>query len=363
MEKKTALYDRHVELGGKMVPFAGYLMPVQFKKGIKEEHMIVREHAGVFDCSHMGLARVDGPDALANLNNLLTNRFDNMKDGDCVYALMLYEDGGCVDDLLVYRRNQNSYYLILNASNTAKDIDWICKHLKGDVEFLMCESYSLIAVQGPATLKIVSELATGPLPVKYYTFTDNVEIAGVKCLVSRTGYTGSFGYEIFMPNDEGAVAVWDALLEKGVEPCGLGSRDTLRTEAGLPLYGHETSEEIDPITAGLGFFVKMDKDDFIGKAGLIERGTPATKRVGVKVTGRGIIRELQDIYDGDKKVGVVSSGTYMAWIDASAGMAFIDPDFAVIGKQLEVDVRGRRVPIEIVPLPFYNVSREDPVLE
>lgn len=362
MDKKTALYDRHIELGGKMVSFAGHHMPVQFPKGILEEHKLVREQAGMFDCSHMGEARLDGPDALKNVNNLFSNSFDSMKDGSCRYSLMLYEDGGCIDDLIVYRRNQDSYYLVINASNAAKDVDWIRNHLIGDVQLTdMCDDYSQIAAQGPASLKI-SEIVSGtPLPTKYYTFTENVVIAGVDCFVSRTGYTGSFGYELFMPN-EGATAVWDALLAIGVEPCGLGSRDTLRTEAALPLYGHEISEVIDPLTAGLDFAVKMDKPDFIGKAGLIKRGTPSKKRVGVKVIGRGVIRDHQDIYDGDKKVGFVSSGTFMAWINASAGMAFVEPELAVLGNKLEVDVRGRRVPVEIVPLPFYNTARDIPIL-
>ncbi|EXG78924.1 glycine cleavage system aminomethyltransferase GcvT [Cloacibacillus evryensis] len=363
MEHKTALYDRHVELGGKMVPFAGYMLPVQFKKGILEEHMIVREHVGMFDCSHMGEARLDGPDALKNVNNLFSNSFDSMKDGSCRYSIMLYEDGGCIDDLIVYRRSQDSYYVIINASNAAKDVGWIRDHLIGDVKLTdMCDGYSQIAVQGPEALKMNSIISGSPLPEKYYTFTEHVIIAGVDCFISRTGYTGSFGYELFMPN-EGAVAVWNALLEIGVEPCGLGSRDTLRTEAALPLYGHEITEVIDPLTAGLNFAVKMDKPDFIGKSGLVKRGTPTKKRVGIKVVGRGVIRDHQDVYDGDKLVGFVSSGTFMAWINASAGMAFVEPDVAVEGKRLEVDVRGRRVPVEVVPLPFYNTAREVPVLK
>ena len=363
MERKTALYDLHVELGGKMVPFAGHLLPVQFKKGILEEHMIVREHSGMFDCSHMGEVLLEGPDALMNVNNLFSNSFDSMKDGSCRYSVMLYENGGCIDDLIVYRRSEDSYYVVINASNAAKDVEWIRSHLIGNVSLTdMCDSYSQIAVQGPESLRMESIVSGTPLPVKYYTFSEHVIIAGVDCFISRTGYTGSFGYELFMPN-EGAPAAWRALLEIGVEPCGLGSRDTLRTEAALPLYGHEISEIIDPIAAGLDFAVKMDKADFIGKSGLIKRGTPSKKRVGVKVIGRGVIREQQDIYDGETLIGFVSSGTFMAWLNASAGMAFIDTEKAEIGNKFEVDVRGRRVPVEIVPLPFYNTAREIPVLK
>ncbi len=363
MEQKTALYERHVELGGKMVPFAGHMLPVQFKKGILEEHMIVREHAGMFDCSHMGEMLLEGPDALKNINYIFSNSFDSMKDGSCRYAIMLYEDGGCIDDLIVYRRNENSYYVVINAANAAKDVQWIKEHLVGDVEIVdMCDGYSQIAVQGPECIKLSSIVSGTPLPEKYYTFSEGVIIGGVECFVSRTGYTGSFGYEIFMKN-EGAVAVWNALLDAGVEPCGLGSRDTLRTEAALPLYGHEISETIDPLTGGLGFAVKMDKEDFIGKSGLIARGEPKMKRVGLKVVGRGVIRDHQDVYDGDKKIGFISSGTFMAWINCSAGMAYVEPEYAELGKKLEVDVRGRRIPVEVAELPFYNKAREIPVLD
>lgn len=359
MEQKTALYERHAALGGKIVPFAGFLLPVQFPKGILEEHKIVRQHVGMFDCSHMGEALLDGADALKNLNYLLTNRFDDMADYDCRYAIMLYPDGGCVDDLIVYKKNHDHYVIILNAANAAKDVAWMQEHLTGDAVLTdLCAEYSQIAVQGDDAQKCVSSIASGtPLPTKYYSFAEHVTIAGVDCLVSRTGYTGEYGYEIFMKN-EGAVAVWDALLKTGVEPCGLGSRDTLRTEAGMPLYGHEINEKIDPLTAGLKFVVKMDKPDFIGKEGLLKRGDPTQKRVGLKVVGRAIIREHEDVYDGDRKIGFTSSGTYLPWVGYSGAMAYVDLDKAVIGSRYEVDVRGRRIPVEVIPLPFFSKTRK-----
>lgn len=359
MDLKTPLYDRHVALGGKIVPFAGFLLPVQFPKGILEEHKIVREHVGMFDCSHMGEALVEGPDALTNLDYILTNRFDDMAIGGCRYSIMLYEDGGCVDDLIVYRRGQDRFLIILNAANAAKDVSWMKDHIKGNAVLTDISSQmAQIALQGADAQKLLTQIASGTeLPTKYYTFAEHVMVAGVDCLVSRTGYTGEYGYEIFMKN-EGAVPVWDALLAAGAEPCGLGSRDTLRLEAGMPLYGHEISEVIDPLTAGLGSAVKMDKEDFIGKSGLLRRGTPKRKRVGLKVTGRGVIREHQEVYDGDRLIGETSSGTYLPWVGVSCAMAYLDLDKAVVGNHAEVDVRGRRVPVEVVPLPFFSRTRK-----
>lgn len=358
MEQKTALYERHVALGGKMVPFAGFSLPVQFQ-GILEEHRAVREHVGAFDCSHMGECMLEGADALKNLNNLLSNSFDTLAVGACRYAIMLYEDGGCVDDMLVYRHAENRYSLILNAANIAKDLNWIKTHLSGDTKLTdLSPEYSQIALQGPAAKELLAGLASGnPLPAKYYTFTEHVTVAGADCLVSRTGYTGEYGYEIFMKNAD-AVKVWDTLLNAGAVPCGLGARDTLRLEAGMPLYGHEISEAIDPLTAGLNFAVKMEKPDFIGKAALLKCGTPTRKRVGLKVTGRGIIRDPQKVYKGDRQIGFITSGTFLSWINVSAGMAYVEPEEAVVGNCAEVDVRGRRVPVEIVELPFYSRTRK-----
>jgi aminomethyltransferase len=358
MDQKTALYERHVALGGKMVPFAGFSLPVQFQ-GILEEHRAVREHVGMFDCSHMGECVLEGTDALKNLNNLLSNSFDSMAVGACRYAIMLYEDGGCVDDMLVYRHAENRYSLIMNAANIAKDLDWIKTHLSGDVVLTdYSPEYSQIALQGPDAKELLTSLASGnPLPSKYYTFTEHVVVAGADCLVSRTGYTGEYGYEIFMKNAE-AVQVWDALLNAGVVPCGLGARDTLRLEAGMPLYGHEISETIDPHTAGLDFAIKMDKPDFIGKAGLEKRGEPTTRRVGLKVVGRGIIRDHQEVFKNGRKIGVITSGTFLSWINVGAAMAYLDPAEAVVGNHAEVDVRGRRVPVEVVELPFYSRTRK-----
>lgn len=358
MERKTPLYERHEELGGKIVPFAGYLLPVQYPAGVIAEHKAVREAVGLFDVSHMGEALLEGPDAVANLDRILTNRFGDLKVGGARYAIMLYENGGAIDDLIVYRRGEDRFLLVLNAANKDKDVEWLAGHVSGDVKFTdISDHLAQVALQGPDAKAVLTKLVSEEkLPAKYYTFTDNVEVAGVNCLVSRTGYTGEFGYELYMP-PEGAVAVWDALLAAGAVPCGLGARDTLRLEAAMPLYGHELSAEIDPITAGLDFAVKLDKDDFIGKAALAARGAPSKVRVGLKVTGRGIVREHEPVYVGEAQVGETTSGTHCPTLGVGCAMAYLDRAHSQVGTAVEVEVRGRRVAAEVVPLPFYKAKK------
>lgn len=357
MEKKTPLFERHQALEGKIVPFAGYLLPVQYPAGVIAEHKAVRAAAGLFDVSHMGEALLEGPDAVANLDRILTNRFGDLKVGGARYAIMLYENGGAVDDLIVYRRGEQAFLLVLNASNKDKDIAWIADHITGDVTFRdISDSVAQVALQGPDSGAVLTRLVSGEcLPEKYYTFTEHVQVAGVECLVSRTGYTGEFGYELYMA-PEGAVAVWDALLSAGAVPCGLGARDTLRLEAGMPLYGHELSAELDPLTAGLGFAVKLDKDDFIGKRALLDRGTPAKVRVGLRVTGRGIVREHEPVFIAADQVGETTSGTHCPTLGVGCAMAYLDRAHSEVGTQVEVEVRGRRVTAEVVPLPFYKAK-------
>ena len=243
MEKKTALYDAHLRAKGKMVPFAGYLLPVSYEAGIAAEHMAVRTAAGLFDVSHMGEVLLSGSDAFANLQNLLTNNFSGMADGQIRYSPMCNTEGGTVDDLLVYRKDKNLYEIVLNAANREKDIAWIQKQLKGHFALTdISESTSQIAIQGPRSAEILAALADSPLSVKHYTFTENIGVAGARCLVSRTGYTGEDGFELYMEN-QSAPLVWDTLTaagrNAGLLPCGLGARDTLRLEAAMPLYGHE----------------------------------------------------------------------------------------------------------------------------
>ncbi len=359
MDQKTPLYDRHVALGGKIVPFGGFLLPVQYPTGIIAEHKAVRETAGLFDVSHMGEVILEGPDALQNLNHILTNRFDSLAIGGCRYAVMLYEDGGCVDDLIVYRRAETSYLIILNASNTEKDVAWLEKHVSGDAVLKNVSAFvGQIALQGPKAEDVLEKVADkAGFPTKYYSFVEPLSVAGVPCLVSRTGYTGEFGYEIYM-KAEAAPVVWDALVNAGGVPCGLGARDTLRLEAAMPLYGHELSEHIDPLSAGLGFAVKMDKDTFIGKEALLAKGEPKRVRVGLQVVGRGIVREHQAVYQGDVCIGETSSGTMLPWVGAACAMAYVDADKSALDTPVEVDVRGRRVAAKIVEMPFYSRTRK-----
>lgn len=359
MDLKTPLYESHVALGGKMVPFAGYLLPVQYTDVIAE-HMAVRKQAGLFDVSHMGEVIISGPDALFNINNLFTNDFTNMQDGRVRYSPMCNEEGGVVDDLIVYRMAGDQYFVVINAANRHKDVEWIKNHLTGDVVFHdVSDSYAQIALQGPKSRAILAKVAKEEeIPAKYYTFTECMAVADAACLVSQTGYTGEHGYEIYCkPGD--AYGIWNALLaagkEDGLIPCGLGARDTLRLEAAMPLYGHEMDDTISPLETGLDFGVKMQKEDFIGKKAIVEKGEPKIKRVGLKVTGRGIVREHCNVYIADKKIGETTSGTHCPYLGGAYAMALIDQAYAAVGTAAEAEVRGRKVQVEIVPLPFYTV--------
>ena len=359
MERKTPLYEKHVALGGKMVPFAGYLLPVQYPAGVITEHLAVREKAGLFDVSHMGELVFTGADALANLNRLLTNDFTGMADGRVRYSVMCYDDGGAVDDLIVYKFPGDRYFVVVNASNREKDRKWMKSRLEGDVKLEdISDSVAQLALQGPSAEEILRRL-TGDIPEKYYTFVQG-RVCGEDCIISRTGYTGESGFEIYIANCA-AEKLWDELLSAGKDygliPCGLGARDTLRLEAGMPLYGHELSESIDPLESGLGFGVKMAKEDFIGKSGLEKRMPLSRKRVGLRVTGRGIVREGCALYCGGEKVGDSTSGTYCPYLGYPAAMAMVDIPHSADGTALEADVRGRRVECEVVPLPFYKRTK------
>ena len=361
MERKTPLYDRHVAAGGKIVPFAGYLLPVQYETGVIKEHMAVRRQAGLFDVSHMGEVILEGPDALSNLNHLLTNDFSNMADYQVRYSPMCNADGGIVDDLIVYRYHETRYMIVVNASNREKDVAHMRENLIGDVVLTdisddLCE----LALQGPESKAILSKLCNPEtLPAKYYYFADPVMVSGIPCVVSRTGYTGEFGYELYAKADQ-AEALWDALLEagrdEGLIPCGLGARDTLRLEASMPLYGHEMDDTVSPLETGLGWAVKSQTHDFIGRDRILEKGAPRA-RVGLKVTGKGIVREHQDLYFEGKPVGHTTSGTHLPFLNGAFAMALVEADCAREGLALEADVRGRRIACEIVALPFYKRAK------
>ncbi len=360
MELKTPLYDPHVKAGGKIVPFAGYLLPVQYE-GVIKEHMAVRTQAGLFDVSHMGEILCKGKDALANLNMLLTNKFDNMVDGQARYSPMCNENGGTVDDLIVYKKGEDDYFIVVNASNKDKDYQWMLDHQFGEVTFTDVSSeYAQLALQGPKAMDILRKLTTEEyIPQKYYHAVFDGVVAGMPCIVSKTGYTGEDGVELYLDASL-AEKMWDTILEAGKEeeiiPCGLGARDTLRMEAAMPLYGHEMDDEITPLETGLGFAVKMDKDDFIGKAAL-EAKEITKKRIGLKVVGRGVIREHQDVFVGDKQIGMTTSGTHCPYLGYPIAMALVDAEYTEIGTTMTVEVRGRKVEAEVVALPFYKRAK------
>lgn len=359
MDKKTPLYDCHVQAEGKIVPFAGYLLPVQYKSGVIAEHMAVRKAAGLFDVSHMGEVIIEGRDAFSTIQMLVTNDCSRMSDGQVKYSPMCNESGGVIDDLLIYRMNSEKYFVIVNASNRSKDVEWMKSRLFGDAILSdISDEMALLALQGPQVMTILGKLADiHELPAKYYTFKENVNVSGISCMVSKTGYTGESGYEICCKNED-AVRLWELLLEAGSEegliPCGLGARDTLRLEAGMPLYGHEMDDNVSPIEAGLGFAVKLDKENFIGKKGILDRGTPERTRVGLKITGRGIARENCSVFDGEKEIGKTTSGTHSPYLGYPIAMALVDAGAGDIGTEVEIDVRGRRISAEVVALPFYK---------
>lgn len=359
MERKTPLYDVHIAEGGKIVPFAGYLLPVQYAGGVIKEHMAVRQAAGLFDVSHMGEILFTGPTALDTLNHLLTNDFTDMPLGRVRYSVMCNEKGGVIDDLVIYKFGDEEYLAVVNAANRHKDYAHMAANLlPGTKAEDISDSVAQLALQGPAAPAILGRLVPEDrLPKKYYTAVRDVDISGMKCMISRTGYTGELGYEIYTA-PENAVELWKTLREAGKEdgliPCGLGARDTLRLEAAMPLYGHEMDEDISPLEAGLGFGVKMGKSDFIGKAALEAAGEPSRVRVGLEITGRGIAREHQDVFLGEEKIGVTTSGTHCPAVGKAVAMALVSADHAAVGTEVDVDIRGRRVSAVIVPLPFYH---------
>lgn len=355
MEKRTALYEKHIAAGGKMVPFAGYELPVQYPSGIIAEHNAVRGAAGLFDVSHMGEFMLEGPDALANLNYLLTNDFTGMEAGQVRYSPMCDENGGTVDDLLVYKIDDETYLAVVNAANRVKDYEWMSARLQGDAALKdRSDGVAQLALQGPKAAAILEKIASaGSIPGKYYTFVEKACVGDIPCLISRTGYTGEDGFELYTGN-RNAVRLWDMVLEagaaEGLIPCGLGARDTLRLEAGMPLYGHELSEVLSPRVAGLGPFIKMDKPAFIGKEALEPKRTQ--KRIGLVLTDKGIAREGAPVYDGDREIGGVTSGTKSPTLDKAIAMAIVPVEFE--GEAAQIDVRGRKLAAQVVKLPFYK---------
>lgn len=350
--KKTPLFDLHNELHGKLIDFGGWALPVQYSS-ILEEHKAVRERAGLFDVSHMGEAMVTGEGAVAYLNHILTNDVTSMTPGGCRYSPMCYKDGGTVDDVLVYKFADDRFMLVINAGNTDKDIVWMQGNLTNDAAVEnVSASVAQLALQGPAFLDVLSAAGCGELPAKYYRFVEHTTVAGRPCLVSRTGYTGETGVEIYCAAADGE-AIARALLEAGrplgLLPCGLGARDTLRFEAGMPLYGHELTQDITPLEAGLDFAIKLKKEEFIGRDALL--APPSRQRIGLRLTDRGIARDGAEVFCGEARVGRVTSGMVAPSAGANFAMALVDTDFAD-KTDYTIDVRGRRLAAVRAEMPF-----------
>ena len=347
-----------MENGVKIVPFAGYLLPVQYPAGVVKEHNAVRGNVGLFDVSHMGEITFVGKDALNNIQHLLCNDFASLAIGRVRYSPMLNQQGGVIDDVLVYRRGDEDYLMVVNAANREKDAAHVFAERFGDVTVTdVSDSVCQIALQGPNAEKLLRTLVgADSIPTKYYSFREHVAVGGVDCLLSRTGYTGEDGFELYAKAED-AVRLFDALTKAGepfgLQLCGLGCRDTLRMEAAMPLYGHEMDDTVSPLETGLGHFVKTDKPEFIGREALLAAGEPKRARIGLRITGRGVAREHFPVYDGDKLVGHTTSGTVCPTVGAIA-MALVEAPYQTLGDKLEVDVRGRRVEAEIVALPFYS---------
>ncbi|MCA9046378.1 MAG: glycine cleavage system aminomethyltransferase GcvT [Planctomycetaceae bacterium] len=356
---QTALHDWHAANGGRMVDFAGWSMPIQYST-ITEEHAAVRERVGLFDIAHMGRIIFTGPDAEKFLDRLLTNDVTRLRVGQVRYSLVCNEQGGILDDVLVYRF-EDRHMLVVNASNRDKIVSWIEEHRGGfDVQVDdQTTTTFMFAIQGPRSLDVLGPHASADLgAMKYYTVLD-AEVFGKQATISRTGYTGEDGFEVIVSLTEGS-EVWQSVLQSGAEagiaPCGLGCRDTLRLEAAMPLYGHEMDERTDPITAGLSFGVKMDAGEFFGKSALkvISARTDLPVRVGLKLEGKRIAREGAIVRSENAAVGHITSGTFSPTLNEVIAMAYVPGDLSQPGTSVEVDIRGKCVAAEVVALPFYR---------
>ena len=362
--KRTPLYASHIALGARMVPFGGWEMPVQYS-GIIEEHRAVRTRAGLFDVSHMGEVALAGPGAGPLVQRLVTNDLSRRAAGQALYTPMCTPDGGIIDDLLVYRLGDERLMLVLNAANTAEDLAWIRGHAHGDVQISdRSAETALLALQGPRAQAILERLTPAPVgTIRYYWFREGVEVAGRRALVSRTGYTGEDGFEIYLDSRH-AVHVWDAILEAGkpagILPAGLGARDTLRLEAGLLLHGNDMDKSTTPLEVGLGWTVKLDKGEFVGAQALERQKREGLPRrlVGFVLRERAIARHGFPIREDGATIGVVTSGSFGPTVGNSIGLGFVPPEHAEPGRRIAVEVRGRAVGGTVARLPFYKRDAE-----
>ncbi len=350
--KRTCLYDKHVALGALMSPFGGFDMPIQYSN-IIDEHQAVRNHCGVFDVSHMGEVLVSGPEAERYVNHIFTNNVVGIATGKILYGMMCYEDGGTVDDLLVYKMADNRFFLVINAANIDKDWTWMQQQAVGFNVTLDHQSdrYGQLAVQGPEAERVMEQTLGIPCSeLVFYTFKTIDDI-----IVSRTGYTGEDGFEIYATPDV-INQYWDKLMEAGVKPCGLGCRDTLRFEVGLPLYGDELSADISPIMAGLGIFVKLEKTDFIGREALARQKAEgvARKLVGIELHDKAIPRHGYAVVKDGQPVGTVTTGYHTISTDKSVCLALVDTPYAALGTELDIQIRKKVFPGTVVKKRFYD---------
>jgi aminomethyltransferase len=350
-DKRTCLYDKHVELGALMSPFGGFEMPIQYA-GIAVEHQAVRGKVGLFDVSHMGEVTVRGKDAERYVQHIFTNDIAGAPVGKIYYGMMCYENGGTVDDLLVYKMGENDFFLVINAANIDKDWAWMQQHAIGfDIDLQnRSEFYGQIAVQGPESEQVMESVLG--IPCSELTFYTVKTVGDV--IVSRTGYTGEDGFEVYA-TPEYIRECWDKLIAAGVQPCGLGCRDTLRFEAGLPLYGDELTEEISPVMAGLSMFVKLDKD-FIGRDALLKQKTEgvAKKLVGIELADKAIPRHGYTVLKDGQAIGEVTTGYHTLSTDKSVCMALIDSQYAALGTEVEIQIRKKTFAGKVVKKLFYE---------
>lgn len=340
-----------------MIDFGGWEMPVHYSSIIKE-HKAVRQSAGLFDVSHMGEVKVSGEDALDNLQRILSNNIGKLNIGQATYTVMCNPDGGIKDDFLVYRIAENEYLLIVNASNIEKDYDWIKENLEGEVYVEnLSKDYGLLALQGPKSEEILEKITDIDLSnIKYFRFADD-KVAGIKTLISRTGYTGEKGFELYCNSDD-VEDLWNAIMNSGEEldlkPAGLGARNTLRLEKKLCLYGNDIDENTNPLEAGLSFAVDLNKDDFIGKEKIMEvkKNGIEKKLIGFKLIGRGIPRHGYDITKEEKKIGRVTSGSFSPSLNENIGLGYVNVEEAEVGNEIDIMIRNRKVKAEIVETPF-----------
>jgi aminomethyltransferase len=358
MSLRTPLFDWHRSHGGRMVEFGGWDMPIQYTT-IIDEHNAVRTGAGMFDVSHMGRLSFGGPDSLDLIQLVYSNNAATMKDGQVRYGMVCNEQGGIRDDVTVYRWPYG-YAMVVNASNREKIVAWLAQHKgKRNVEITdQTLQTCMVAVQGPRALEKCRGLFDADAEKLAYYFATPTRYRDKGCVISRTGYTGEDGLEIMVGAAQ-AGQLWEELLARGCKPCGLGARDTLRLEAAMPLYGHELNEEIDPFQAGLGWAVKLDKGDFVGREALLRRrqDAPLRKRVGLELEGKRLAREGAAVLAGDREIGRVTSGTFAPTLGKAIAMAYVEGTFTAPGTACAVDVRGKPEPARVVALPFYKRAR------